>query len=119
MKREMELVRTILLEVEAHPDLTPVTLQAPGYTPDQVAHHVKLLYQAGLIDATETTSLSGMSWIVNSLTWHGYEFLDAARNEKVWRKLTEELKNRGMSLPFELIQKLVLKIAAEYMGLQP
>jgi hypothetical protein len=39
------------------------------------------------------------------------------RNDKVWRRLKAELKDRGISLPFSLLQALALKIAASLAGL--
>ena len=120
MKRDMDLVRVILIEMEEHQNPnTAVRLECPGYSPDQIGQHVKLLEQAGLIEAKDATGLTtGIKWTPLSLTWKGHEFLDATRNEGIWQKLKAELKDRGMSLPFSLIQDLAIKITAEYMGLK-
>ena len=118
MKRDMDLIRTILLEIEEHQDPgSAVTLKAPGYSPLQIAYHVKLLTQAGLIEALDASHMQSLAWIPTSLTWSGHEFLDTARNDTVWQKVKAELKDKGMSLPFELIQQLAVKIVAGYMGL--
>jgi hypothetical protein len=108
------------MEMEEHQNPnTPVKLACSGYSPDEIGYHVKILEQAGFIQAKETTGLrTGIQWLPLSLTWKGHEFLDATRNEGVWQKLKAELKDRGMSLPFSLIQDLAIKIAAEYMGLK-
>lgn len=48
MKRDMELARQILQQVEDHPEpIGFVTLTIPGRTPEEVFYHVKLLAQAG------------------------------------------------------------------------
>ena len=52
----------------------------------------KLLYQAGLIDAENDSGADDFEWIPISLTWQGHEFLDVARNDTVWKKLTGKLK---------------------------
>jgi uncharacterized protein DUF2513 len=118
MKRDMDLIRQILLELEAAENLHGVVdIQAPGYSPDQVTYHVKLLAEAGLIEARNRSHLRGIVWQPSSLTWRGHEFLDATRNASVWQKLKAELKDRGVTLPFELVQQLALKIAASMAGL--
>jgi len=118
MQRDLDLVRTILLELEAHADYPrPLTLQAPGYSPEQVTYHVKILHEAGYIEALDMSTFDGVVWRPTSLTWQGHEFLDATRHTGVWHKVKAELKDKGISLPFTLIQQLALKIAAAYVGL--
>jgi DNA-binding transcriptional ArsR family regulator len=115
----MDLIRTILLEMEENQNPNAqIKLKAVGYSPEHVSYHVKILKQAGLVDAVDASSFGGIEWIPTSLTWQGHEFLEATRNEGVWQKLKAQLKDRGMSLPFSLIQELAIKIAAEYMGLK-
>lgn len=119
MKRDMELVRAILLEMEEHQNPnTQIKVKGTGYSPDQINYHVKILAQAGLIEAEDATSCNGIGWIPVSLTWEGHEFLEAAKNEGVWQKVKAQLKDRGMTVPFSVIQELAIKIAAEYMGLK-
>src|SRR5262245_10758332 len=101
MKRDMDLVRTILQEIEEHESLlSPVHINASGYSPDQITYHLKLLNEAGLIEATETTTLREVGFIPKCLTWRGHEFLDAARNETIWQKAKAVIKDRGASIPF-------------------
>lgn len=50
MKREMDLVRQILLKIEQHEHgLAPRDLAIDGHTDEQVAYHVHLMGQAGLL----------------------------------------------------------------------
>jgi hypothetical protein len=114
----MDLIRTILLELEGHDDpVRELKLTATGYSPDMVSYHVKLLAEAGYIDANNTSNLAQCGWRPTSLTWNGHEFLDATRNSGVWQKVKAELKDKGASLPFSLIQQLAIKIAAAHFGL--
>src|SRR5262245_2404043 len=117
MQRDMDLIRTLLLETESHGNpLWPFRPTAAGYSPEQVAYHVQLLADAGYVDAADMSTLGRLDWRPRSLTWQGHEFLDATRNETVWHKLKAELKDRGVSLPFSLIQDLAIKIAASLAG---
>jgi hypothetical protein len=117
MERDMDLVRQILIELEQHQEpMHPINIKAEGYSPEQIAYHVKILAQADYIEALDMSSFSGMDWRAK-LTWNGHEFLATTRNPGVWNKVKAELKDRGSSLPFSLIQQLALKIAAAHFGL--
>ena len=63
MKRDMELIRMILLAIEDHPEpMGWVPLEFDGYSDEQVSYQVKLLADQGLIEATDCTSNAGFSW---------------------------------------------------------
>lgn len=120
MKRDLDLVRAILLAMEAHPSgFAPEPFTVRGYDQEVIGHHIWLMAQGHLVTATEVTASHDHSPIAlpGAITWQGHEFLDAARNERVWRKLKAELKDRGVTLPFALIEDLVRKIAASLAGL--
>lgn len=118
MTRDMDLIRLILLEVEQRQDvLRSRKVIVEGYSPEQIAYHVKLLAQANLVDVIDFTTFDGLDMRPRSLTWAGHEFIDATRNESVWHKVKAQVNDRGLSLPFELIQQLAIKIAAAAAGL--
>ena len=52
MKRDMDLARQILLKIEEYPDPTGwVDIIIEGYSDQEISYHIKLLYQAKLIEA--------------------------------------------------------------------
>jgi hypothetical protein len=84
MKRDMELIRKLVLAVEDAPTgYAPAELGIQGYTPEQIAYHAHLMVQASLAIGMETTHMgsSSPSAQLTSLTWEGHEFADAARDE--------------------------------------
>jgi hypothetical protein len=90
MKRDMTLAREVLLATEAHPPgRGPANIQVPGFSPEQVSYHVKIMAEAGLIEALDASASGNFDWRPTSLTWQGHEFLDAVRNDTVcarrWR----------------------------------
>ena len=118
MERHLDLIRAILLETERNSSpMLPIELRAPGYAPDQVAYHVKLLHQAGYLEATDLTTHGRFDWRPKTLTWQGHEFLDAARNDGVWQQVKARLKDRGIDAPLRLVQQLATQIAAGMLGL--
>jgi hypothetical protein len=120
MKRDLELVRKILLAMEAHHHgFAPESFTVAGYDQDVIDHHVWLMEQGGLVTAVDSTVQQAPSptALPQSITWDGHEFLDAVRNDKVWLRLKADLKDRGLALPFSLVQSLALKIVATLAGL--
>ena len=119
MKRDLELVREILLAVETA-DGDPmewIDLELPGRSISIVSYHVKMLRDAGLLEAIDLSDLSGSCWKPRSLTWAGHEFLDAARNDTVWNKALSTLKAKAPSVPFEIVKAVVIKTCKDFFGL--
>lgn len=116
----MELVRAILLAMEASPHgFAPQPFTVAGYDQDVIEHHVWLMAQGQLVTAEETTAMGDTSPVAVpfSITWSGHDFLDTVRNDRVWLKVKAELKDRAISLPFALLQELAIKITKSYVGL--
>lgn len=120
MKRDMELVRQILLKVEqAESDPNEwIDLSFDQWTCEVVSYHSKILNDAGLIEAQDLSTLAGSDWRPMSLTWSGHEFLDAARDETVWNKAMTSLKEKSMTVPFEVLKAVVMQKCREYFGVE-
>jgi hypothetical protein len=58
--------------------------------------------------------LSGIATI--RLTGVGHEFLDAARNERIWSKTKDILKKQALTLPFELMKQLLYTVLEAEIG---
>jgi hypothetical protein len=119
MTRNLDLVRAILLAVEQHEDRRrEIVLEPAGFSPNQVAYHIKLLWEAGFVEAANFGTFGGaLDWRVQSLTWKGHEFLDATRQATVWKKVKAKVKKHGSAMPFTLIQELATKFLAAQVGL--
>jgi hypothetical protein len=115
----MELVRKILLTIEEKSQDPGgwVNLEIPGQTPETVSYHVMLLNEARLIEASNLSSTAGFDYRAKRLTWSGHEFLDAARNENVWNQVKQVVKEKGGSIPFEVLKGLVMKAACALFGI--
>jgi hypothetical protein len=121
MKRDMELVRKILIAIEDYDQPNrPVRMTSllTDYPENQVDYNTKLLYDSGLIDGIERRPNTGTYILVTALTWSGHEFLDAIRNDTVWHKVTQTVEEKGGSMPFEIIQGLALAAAKSLFGIE-
>jgi len=82
MKRDMDLVRQILLTIEARSaDSCSVGVEIPSRSFHEVGDHLRLMEDAGLVDGV---SMSSSSVTCIRMTWQGYDFLEAARNDTAW-----------------------------------
>jgi hypothetical protein len=82
MKRDMKLIRKLVLNLEDAPTgFAPSNLGVAGYTREQIGYHAYLLIQAGLAKGSDVTTIgsSGPIGMITSLTWAGHEFMCATR----------------------------------------
>jgi len=119
VKRDMDLVRELLLAIEACEDAFGLpTAEMEGRSDVEVSHHIGIMVQAGLVDA-KPRRLLGRDYVLYrevQLTWHGYEFLDAARNATIWKLAMEKAKGVG-SFTFQLLLQILASEAAKQAGL--
>jgi hypothetical protein len=90
----MDLIRTILMEVEKSPPPSGCRIEIAGHSPEELYYNAKQAQDAGLIDARFLPNST--EFHVLRLTYGGHEFLDAARNDTMWAKAKETVtKNTG------------------------
>ena len=117
MKRDMELVRRILLEVEARPEFPGGRLRLDGYDGKVISNHVELLYEKGYIDAHKTNDEDGWAWMPKRLKWEGHDLLDAFRDESIWKKTKQSLLAVGGAATIEITKAIAVRWAKEKLGL--
>ena len=110
MERNMDLARQILMELEKEPYRgTPVSISIDDTSIEDMVYHVMLLDEAGLIEAFEL-GFGEINWMPIRLTWAGHEFLEAARDEKRWKKATKMLETKGGGIVFEVLRDLLVSM---------
>ncbi|MGD0223084.1 MAG: DUF2513 domain-containing protein [Terriglobia bacterium] len=108
MKRDMDLIRAVLIEVEKLPyDGGFHHISVEGHSEEEVTYHVLLAHEHGLIDAANLTTMDGVCWKPKRLTYQGHEFLDSARSDTVWNKAKEKLLTTTGTITLEAL-KVVL-----------
>jgi len=98
MKRDLDLIRTLLIRAESGDTELPCTKE-------EFAYHVALLKDAGLVEGDVLIGSSGQpaEAHITRLTWTGHEFLDAARNNTVWNAAKEKFIKPGASWTFSIL----------------
>jgi Hypothetical protein (DUF2513) len=120
MKRDMDLIREILLECEASDTgMVPDGVGDKIASDDAYAYHCLLILEAGLADGFETTSVDNPKprAVVTRLTWAGHEFLDASRDPSIWQK-AKGLSGKAGAIAFPVLLKVLAELALEKMGLK-
>jgi hypothetical protein len=118
MRRDFDLIREILLQVEENNDPTDCIIpEINGYSEEEVTYHINLLWQAGLVDALNMSTGGILSFCAKSLTWEGHEFLDAARNDNAWRKTKKFLGEKMAAVTFDLMKTTLLKFLKQELGI--
>ena len=113
MKRDMDLCRRILFEVEKLPTtLAPTKLEIEGYTDDEVGYNAWLLAGEGLIEGADCSGMGDAvhQYMPRCLTYRGHDFLELARNEDRWAKAKKILISRGGAITFDVLQWALTKM---------
>jgi hypothetical protein len=119
MRRNMDLVRQLLLTVEAQESgSATTTLQIDGYSQEEVSYHAYLILQAGLASGTELTTRGSSSPTarLRSLTWEGHEFLDAAREPGRWQQAKAVIEQVAAA-PFDVWKAVLIDLVKQSSGL--
>ena len=109
MKRDLDLIRLILLEVEKNPDPQAwIDPELERYEPEQISYHIMLLDQAGLVEGWNRSAIGIFRWSVRNLTWRGHEVLEASRDQDVWQKTKNRLSDLAPGLVFEIFTESLM-----------
>ncbi len=115
MRRDLDLVRSILIYVEkAEDEVDAEDLVTDGWPFEIVAYHVRLMAHHGLVDLSDDTrDMNGetLSLVVSGLTWDGQDYLDAIRDPKVWAKVKKTVKEAVGSTTFEVVRQTGTMVA--------
>ncbi len=109
MKRDMDLVREIMLEIEKQYVSTAIyNLEINGYDTETIAYHCKILHDAGLISDYKPQYADDTlySFGVGSLTWEGNDYLDKVRDNTIWRKTKDVITQKGLPLVLDTIKTI-------------
>jgi len=96
--KDLDLVRDLLARAEKeHPFST---------TDPKAVYHVRLLREAGLVQATVTPTEWRQRFtlaILKRLTPDGRQFLQAAKNETIWRRTKQDFVRPGLFFSLRLV----------------
>jgi hypothetical protein len=120
MKRDMELIRKMILYIEDSPNgWAPSEIKIDGYSAEEIGYHAYLLVDAGLAtgaDITNTQS-SGPEYLITHLTSAGHDFADASRDEGIWKKARGIVKEKAGSVTIDIMKQILTWVVKKAVGL--
>lgn len=110
----MELIIKIAISIEESiHDQFGLQIEIEGYDDSVIQYHLGIMFEGGLINAIDGSTLEEVCYLPTGLTWKGHDFLDAIRDEKVMNKAKKFAKEKGFQLfdlPFDVLKEFSSQI---------
>lgn len=108
MRCDWDLIRLILLRLEAFEDLSGNLFanSIQEYPEAVVQYHFWLIHSAGLAEGLCNGKAGGADGIhcrLTILTWKGHEFLSQIRTDTAWQRVRRKLAEKAVDLSFDAI----------------
>ena len=120
MRLKPELVRGVLLAVEEYLPFRRSELDWPANaSKEELDYHCMILIDADLLKGNYSRSAKGNYFVtVERLTPYGHEYVDALRNETVFREVQNQLNvSKVASVSIDVLIQLAKKVMRETVGL--
>ena len=119
MKRDMDLVRQIMLNIEDRPAGPPVHFRMDEVEDRVLLGHLEMMIAAGLVTGkiTQPHGARGSMIIVGDLSWEGHEWIETVRDQSVWDETSDTLMANGGAFTFELAKAVATRILRRKLSL--
>lgn len=119
MKRDMELVRQIMLNIEALPAGQPVQFRMAEVEDRVLLAHLEMMIAGGLVNGkiTQPHGSRGAVIIISDLTWEGHEWISTVRDQDVWERTRATLQEKSGAFSFELAKAVAAHLVRLQLGL--
>lgn len=105
MKRDLDLIRRLCLELEALPAGAEPIKALADVQKAEFSEHARMLIEAGLAEGTLSNPMNGTGTVfLRRLTWSGHDFVSAARDDTIWRKAQESILKPTASFTFDVLR---------------
>ncbi len=120
MKRDMDLVRRVLFELEETDDDGDwIDFKLDGVDQKVLSGHIHLMAEAGLIEASDLSDREGPDWKPRRLTWRGHEFLEFIRSQTVWEKTKKAVIEKTGGLALGALEAYARHLVGQLFGVTP
>ena len=123
MRRENELIRALMLQLEAADRVVNGKQSVDGYTADQVSYHLAQIIDSGLAVGAVKYSVGNedptipIAVMVTRLTPSGHDFIESIRNDTVWKKVKSKSAEVGGDISIGLLKELGTLFTRQLLGL--
>jgi hypothetical protein len=90
-----------------------------GYDATTIYGHIELLIESGFVDGKIIRIHAGIvgGVMITKITWKGHDFLDAARNDKLWSKAQKVFLKPGVAFTVDILLEWLKTQAKSSLGL--
>jgi hypothetical protein len=118
MKRDMDLVRAIMIKVAEK--LPPIgylqdRVSIEGYDAATIDGHIALLIEAGFLEGKVNKAANVVA--ITGLPWRGHDFIDAAKDDTIWSRAKALVLKHSTSVSFDVLLELLKAEAKNRLGL--
>jgi hypothetical protein len=131
MKRDMDLIRDIMLEIEdgrkvfeIRSDAMSEALGVPNEGSLSREEAERWSHHLGLISGNEFVIFrraAGGFWVVESISWKGHDFIDAVRDPEIWSQTKSGIEKVGgftLDLIVAMAKGLLKKKIEQHTGVE-
>lgn len=122
MRRDDELIRRLMLRLEdMPPGITTLGGELSDVEPDsaKLAEHLQLLIDHNFIEGRNSGGLmpGADAFVVVRITAGGHDFINALRNDTVWRKTKDKVASVGGSVSLGTLTEVASAVAKGLLNL--
>ena len=114
MRRDMDIIRLLLLQHESGEDLP----ELEKHPIELVVYNLALMVDAGFLvgNIIEDHEGSPVGASIIRMTWEGHDFLDSIRDPSVWQKAKDRVIKPGVSWSFSILVEFLKAEAQRQLG---
>ena len=125
MKRDLSLMRDILLRIEAfeptddHQMIRLLDFKDLCSDLPKLSLQIELLSDARFIEIESETSLSRYikDFTISRITFDGYEYLESVRDDTIWTSVKNHLSQIGGDASVDVVKTLASSLVLKQLGL--
>ena len=122
MKMDLDLIRKLLLFIEEKDTInSEIRLQEfqiiKEHSIEEIAYHLALLNDAGYIEGKEIKAVGIYDYWVKRMTIEGHQYLNNIRDDTIWNKTKEKLKQVSGTVSLEIVNTVATNVLKTALGI--
>lgn len=126
MKKDIELIRKILIEFENNDEeyyyiAYDRPLNIEGYSDKEIAYNLKIMFDDGLIEGGNGIYGLEIAEVVAKPTSLGHDFINSTKDDGLWnsfkKKVGQEIQNMSITMMIDLLKKYAVVYFKNKLGI--